>query len=493
MAHDVDQDPPQRHTPILYQNRHRTVTLLDLPLSIELAQGASDNAVAGGPSARRLATCPAPQFPYPSLEPRTEAARRKVLTHRTPLPEEERYAELIFRGLAEIREQWHEEWCLPRSSVATTAPPRKRKRCPEGDGGDAVNAEGPMESASPDLSFEAKHRRVARWVLATTSSANTASCTESIAQRLVANQTDHPASLRIRTLDTAFHIPSGASFYLDRIDARSARRWSDAMRAHLAMPTCTAGPGQFDLVVADPPWNNRSAKRAGAYATSRAQRSCDPWPAVVTVLGEHLAPQAVVACWVTNSVAARDEALRAFAVWDVSLIGEWVWVKTTVHGEPVTAVEGLWRKPYEVLLVGRRRATDEEDGTHNPDGNTMVEPDHDSVAEEQPQPVLRRLVVAVPDLHSRKPCLRALLEPLLPRHAESRAVEIFARCLSRGWSAWGEEVLRFSWEGSWQDVEVRPGSIDAVGPETRNGASGTKHEDHPFFPGPVNQSEKPSF
>lgn len=127
----------------------------------------------------------------------------------------------------------------------------------------------------------------------------------------------------------------------------------------------------------------------------------------------------------------RAEVEKAFEEWNVRLCEEWIWAKVTTEGECVSELDGVWRKPYEVLLLGMR---DDESG--------------DGVVEEK---VKRRVIVGVPDLHSRKPCLKTLLEPLLPQGY--RALEIFARNLTQGWCAWGNEVLKFNWEGCL--VEVR--------------------------------------
>jgi N6-adenosine-specific RNA methylase IME4 len=65
--------------------------------------------------------------------------------------------------------------------------------------------------------------------------------------------------------------------------------------------------------------------------------------------------------------------------------------------------------------------------------------------------VVRRVVAAVPDLHSRKPCLKELFE-LLHMPADYQAVEIFARNLTAGWHSWGDEAILFNWDGFWKDV-----------------------------------------
>ncbi|KAH0238242.1 MT-A70-domain-containing protein, partial [Aureobasidium melanogenum] len=70
-----------------------------------------------------------------------------------------------------------------------------------------------------------------------------------------------------------------------------------------------------------------------------------------------LANEGVIAIWITNKPAVRDLVLGEdglFDSWDVQLEEEWLWIKTTTEGEPVSSLDALWRKPYEVLLVGRK-------------------------------------------------------------------------------------------------------------------------------------------
>lgn len=95
-------------------------------------------------------------------------------------------------------------------------------------------------------------------------------------------------------------------------------------------------------------------------------------------------------------------------------------------------IQGVWRKPYEVLLIGRK-AVLEARASPCPD----VE-------------LKRRVIVAVPDAHSRKPSLKELVGDAFGfREGRYRALEVFARNLTAGWWAWGDECLRFQWEGWW--------------------------------------------
>ena len=59
--------------------------------------------------------------------------------------------------------------------------------------------------------------------------------------------------------------------------------------------------------------------------------------AVAKFLGQHIAQDGLIACWTTNNSRVRAAALEAFAAWEVQLIEEWAWLKTTLlwcSGDP---------------------------------------------------------------------------------------------------------------------------------------------------------------
>ena len=63
---------------------------------------------------------------------------------------------------------------------------------------------------------------------------------------------------------------------------------------------------------------------------------------------------------------------------------------------------------------------------------------------------MRRVIASVPDFHSRKPCLKELIEPLMAERADYRALEVFARNLVAGWWSWGDECTKFNEESFWE-------------------------------------------
>lgn len=188
--------------------------------------------------------------------------------------------------------------------------------------------------------------------------------------------------------------------------------------------------GEFDFILLDPPWPNRSVRNAKIYHTSALQQEEHPFHQAIPIIDRHLSRSGIAAIWITNKRAVRKLVLHSMQNLGLELFEEWIWLKTTIYGEPVTPLDGLWRKPYELLLLFR----------HDLSTGEKVLP-----LQEYPT-VKRRLVVAVPDLHSRKPCLKELLTPLLPKGY--RALEIFARNLTAGWWSWGDEVLKFNEENT---------------------------------------------
>lgn len=108
------------------------------------------------------------------------------------------------------------------------------------------------------------------------------------------------------------------------------------------------GSGGYKLLVLDPPWFNKSAKRGSKYSfMSMWQIKSLPVPCL-------LAPGALVGIWVTNKQKyLRFTRSELFPHWSVELMAEWFWVKVTKKGELVTDLDSPHKKPYEPLLLGR--------------------------------------------------------------------------------------------------------------------------------------------
>jgi N6-adenosine-specific RNA methylase IME4 len=181
----------------------------------------------------------------------------------------------------------------------------------------------------------------------------------------------------------------------------------------------------------------------------------------------------LAAIWITNAEKARRAAYDALTGTGFRVVEEWVWVKTTVDGQPVSAIDGLWRKPYEILVIGRA-----DQGGRTVDLNVAApviptETVEESTVHENdllgidPASIRRRVIAAVPDLHSRKPNLKEVFERVFFKEGDAdgrsglddsdarvqsySALEVFARNLTAGWWSCGNEVLKFNAREYWVD------------------------------------------
>ncbi|NXH78534.1 METL4 protein, partial [Hydrobates tethys] len=179
---------------------------------------------------------------------------------------------------------------------------------------------------------------------------------------------------------------------------------------------------KYDVIVIDPPWENKSVKRSNRYShLSSWQIKQIPVPALA-------APNCLVVTWVTN----RQKHLRfvkdeLYPHWSVKTLAEWHWVKITRAGEFVLPLDSLHKKPYEVLVLGRVQGDVKEVLRKSED--VLPIPEH-------------KLIVSIPcSLHSHKPPLTAVLAEFIKPDVE--CLELFARNLQPGWTSWGNEVLKF--------------------------------------------------
>ena len=125
--------------------------------------------------------------------------------------------------------------------------------------------------------------------------------------------------------------------------------------------------------------------------------------------------------WVTNRAAHRQTAAKFLEFLGLTLSEEWIWAKVSPDGEwtvPLESGAGNGRRPYEIMLVGRRQSRDEAIS------------------------VKRQIVFAVPPReHSRKP--REWCDLVARSFGSKVPLELFARDLRSGWWSWGTECLKF--------------------------------------------------
>lgn len=357
-------------TSIIWQNAEHTVTLLDIPHSIELAQGFEEN------ERRSLISVKPLEEPYAATEPKSKKAIDAIPSKTIDELILERTLQL---ALDDARRQISGKWCLERVVCSRQDNPVQK----DDERSRRVLAE---ENGS---NRKAKRRKV--------------------------------DSHQLKEAETLCNPPDSKAI-------------CGTITDHL--PSFIADPILFDIVLLDPPWPNRSARRASPYHTSLdIKRLLSSLP-----LENKLADNGLIAIWITNRAAFRDLVLGKdgewglFEKWGVELVEEWVWLKVAANGEPVTAIDGVWRKPYEILLLGRRKTAQAES-----EGIRRNE-------------VKRRIILAVPELHSRKPNLKELLEPMVMsvhQGKQPRCLEIFARNLTADWTSWGDEVLKLQDVSQW--------------------------------------------
>ncbi|KAM5365608.1 hypothetical protein ACJZ2D_010943 [Fusarium nematophilum] len=183
----------------------------------------------------------------------------------------------------------------------------------------------------------------------------------------------------------------------------------------------------FDLVVMDPPWPNRSARRKTDKYSTVSNLSEMRSLLTQIPLASHLAPDGLVAIWITNKPSIHEfltSPTGLFAAWGLETVSEWTWLKVAASGEPLYDVESAWRKPWEKLVIAKR------------------------IGSRKPESLKPKVIVAVTDVHSRKPNLRGLFQDVLGEGF--LGLEIFARNLTAGWWSWGDEVLRFQQPEHWE-------------------------------------------
>lgn len=175
-----------------------------------------------------------------------------------------------------------------------------------------------------------------------------------------------------------FHIPPLSAFLLgDCQDAESFHKATRTFASHQE--------GKFDLILLDPPWPNKSARRKSSYSTKH--HLYELYDLLIDMdLQTRLQPGGYVAIWITMNAAIRRlvlEGNRLFERLNVALVEEWTWLKVTEKGEPSVSINSVWRKPYETLLIGQAPT------------NTKA------FAEASPE-IAKRTIIGVPDTHSRK-------------------------------------------------------------------------------------------
>lgn len=224
----------------------------------------------------------------------------------------------------------------------------------------------------------------------------------------------------ISALGTKFLFPAMSRFFLSDISELS----------------CLANEGKkYDLIVIDPPWENKSVKRSKQYQSlSLGQIKSIPVP-------ELAVEGALVVIWVTNKKKIVEFVKEQLMVaWKLKQIGEWHWVKVTNKGEYVFDLNSTHKKPYEPIIIGRYSESYKQENSAV-DATCEIR-STDSQSEEESVFPFHKVICSTPSvLHSRKPPLNHVLKQYLPSNPS--CLELFARSLIPGWTSWGNEVLKF--------------------------------------------------
>lgn len=439
---------PAQESAILYQSADCEITLIDIPRSIARAQGRSDTFLSIAPLEEPIQ----PKAEYQPKAGKTSGTTSVDVIH------DETYKRLIEQALLDIKAHVSGSWCAPRQVLPQ--PHRTGKDAAASNDVEkelehrfrewAAAGEETVDETSfdfnsmmaslgaPEVQPATSPGQASKWLMSTSTREDVEpeSALPVDLSPAFYNASPQPLNLTITQATPSpgqespayqFTLPPLSSYFLSDCDHPDSFRSSfrSLTNAHNL-------PRHFDLVLLDPPWPNRSAKRKGVYE----QIGGMPYLKKLLLkmdMDNYLEHNALVGIWITNKPALREHVLGPgglFETWNVGLVEEWVWIKTTTKGEPMFDIDDTMRKPYEVLLLGRAAPNS---------WTTMA----------HAQTPRRRVVAAVPDVHSRKPCLKELLEPYMPDPREYSALEVFARYLVAGWASWGNEVLKYNADTYW--------------------------------------------
>ncbi|KAG0295447.1 Methyltransferase-like protein 4 [Linnemannia gamsii] len=276
-------------------------------------------------------------------------------------------------------------------------------------------------------------------------------------ETVVINQAPRPAFITFPTEGQPHYlIPPLSAFVASDFDSIQGLRSIAAQR------------GGFDVIVMDPPWQNASVDRMGHYGTFDLYELFKiPIPDLLSPItssnGSKEGKGGVVAVWITNRAKIRKVVVeKLFPAWGLELVAHWYWLKVTTHGEPVLSLENNHRRPYEGILVGKRKAP-------IPSIPSGAVTGAEAAPTETGQS--RKLIVSVPSQHSRKPSIIGLLTEEYLQEAQTtvssqetvhkipRRLELFARTLEEGVLSWGNEPFKYQYYGRGSAPLVQDGYL----------------------------------
>ncbi|KAI6999614.1 hypothetical protein KC329_g759 [Hortaea werneckii] len=316
-------------SPVLWQNESQTTILIDIPRSIEAAQGTPQ-----APCHDHLLSVTPLETPFPSNEPKSEAARAKLVGNSTDEQLDREYVELLSKALAETHEAYHGRWCLPRPFVQERPRAAKKRKLDTNESDDLVRSNPTQEELPEDFLrtlADSDHSPGPSGYKATLHPAQkpAADNDPTSTGQYLTNRNPFSATLNISTHQTqhpqTFRLPPNTTFSLS-----NCRTHSTPFRHSLRSQADEEGtPYPFDLILLDPPWPNRSIKRSH-LTPHRSRYTVAPNLSTLTKflysldLEMLMSPSCVVGVWITNKPSIREKVLDSeegvFAAWGVELV-----------------------------------------------------------------------------------------------------------------------------------------------------------------------------
>jgi N6-adenosine-specific RNA methylase IME4 len=182
--------------------------------------------------------------------------------------------------------------------------------------------------------------------------------------------------------------------------------------------------GQYDVVLADPPWAYYGSPDKWA-AAGKFYDLMTPEEIFSLPVGDLLTPTGALFLWATGP--SLETSVYALAEWGLYFRGVgFVWVKTKQDGTPIGAqgVRPSFIKPLtEFVIIGSKAKR----------GRPM------KLASE----AISQTVFAPRREHSRKPVeVRERIEALFA--GDLKKIELFSREMTPGWDHWGNERTKFN-------------------------------------------------
>jgi len=173
----------------------------------------------------------------------------------------------------------------------------------------------------------------------------------------------------------------------------------------------------FGVILADPPWTWKAYSDKGLAKSPQRHYGCMSLDDIKALpVAGMAAPNAMCVMWATSPM--MPQALATLAAWGFTFKTMGAWHKRSSTGAKDAFGTGyIFRSAAEFYIVGTRG---------------------------HPKPAVknvRNLITAPVREHSRKPDqMRSDLERMFP---DANRIELFARQVAPGWTAWGNQVDRF--------------------------------------------------